>query len=614
MNGSSELPETPNRPLNASLGMIVALTVIAALLIVIIVRAYQVARQNAAGALIRVPADYATIQAAIDAAEPGDVIQVSAGVYAENLILNKPVSLVAEVYDQINPVNNQTIIDGRGGAAVILIPLDLTQMPVVRGFVIQNGVDGIQASSAFIAESNYLHTATNLISYQKGGGGFNRSNVYFNASDNAIRLDNVDRPILIENNRIMYSGDDGIEISLQNTTIPPALIEIDIWNNMILGNREDGIQFVDHAGDPQDTNRRFVIAGNLIANSKKAGIGLMPNANTLEDYSGADTVEAVRVFNNTFYGNDFGISGGDNLVAFNNIIANSLNVGAWKVQGPVGANSVVAYTLFHNNRLDADQTTIGTGIITGLDPLFVGAPNPGPDGAWETVDDDFSGLVLQSASPAIDKGVFQFVASNGEPVPPNPITGFTGAAPDLGWREFGAPIFSTPTATPVTSSTPAPTGTFLPTLTPAPSLTSTIIPSATLPAATATPVTVTAAPTNTVAVASPTVAALPTATFTATVQVTIQSVTPNTAVANTTVVLTVTGSGFQTGAGVSFEGGQGLPQEVVAVQVVNPTTLMVTVNAKNDGALGQQVWDIRVTNPDNSSAILADAFTVVPVP
>jgi len=91
-------------------------------------------------------------------------------------------------------------------------------------------------------------------------------------------------------------------------------------------------------------------------------------------------------------------------------------------------------------------------------------------------------------------------------------------------------------------------------------------------------------------------------------------VTPNTAVANTTVVLTVTGSGFQAGAGVTFEGGQGLPQEVVAVQVVNPTTLMVTVNAKNDGALGQQVWDIRVTNPDNSTAILADAFTVAPAP
>lgn len=607
--------ETPRRPLNASLGMIVALTVIAALLIVIVVRAFQVARQNEAGALIRVPADFATIQAAIDAAEPGDVIQVSAGVYAENLILNKPVSLVAEVFDQINPVNNQTIIDGGGGAAVILIPLDLTQMPVVRGFVIQNGVDGIQASSAFIAESNYLHTATNLISYQKGGGGFNRSNVYFNASDNAIRLDNVDRPILIENNRILYSGDDGIEISLQNTTVPPALIEIDIWNNMILGNREDGIQFVDHAGDPQDTNRRFVIAGNLIANSRKAGIGLMPNANTLEDYSGADTVEAVRVFNNTFYGNDYGISGGDNLVAFNNIIVNSVNVGAWKVQGPAGANSVVAYTLFHNNRLDADQSTIGTGIITGLDPLFVGAPNPGPDGAWETVDDDFSGLVLQSASPAIDKGVIQFVASNGEPVPPNPITGFTGAAPDLGWREFGAPIFSTPTATPVTSSTPAPTGTFV-TLTPMPGLTTTLTVSPTATVATATPVTLTPVPTNTVTVASPTVAAPPTATFTATVpaQVTVQSVTPNTAVANTTVVLTVTGSGFQTGAGVSFEGGQGLPQEVVAVQVVNPTTLMVTVNARNDGALGQQVWDIRVTNPDTSSAILADAFTVVPVP
>jgi IPT/TIG domain len=96
------------------------------------------------------------------------------------------------------------------------------------------------------------------------------------------------------------------------------------------------------------------------------------------------------------------------------------------------------------------------------------------------------------------------------------------------------------------------------------------------------------------------------------VPVTVQSVTPNTAPANTTVVLTVTGSGFQNGAVVAFEGGLGLPQEVVAVQVLNPTTLAVTVNARNDGSQGNQIWDIRVTNPDTSTAVLLDAFTVTP--
>jgi hypothetical protein len=96
--------------------------------------------------------------------------------------------------------------------------------------------------------------------------------------------------------------------------------------------------------------------------------------------------------------------------------------------------------------------------------------------------------------------------------------------------------------------------------------------------------------------------------------VTIQNVVPNTAVANTTVVLTITGSGFQNGAVVSFEGGAGGAQEVGTVQVVNPNTITVTVTARNDGSQGPQTWDVRVTNPDHSTGVLVDAFTVTPAP
>ncbi len=581
------------------------------LMIGIVAGVFALNRQRQAVTLLRVPQDYATIQEAINAAEPADIIQVQTGTYNENLILDRAVTLTAETFDAANPANNTTILDGGTGAATITIPASLTQLPTVRGFVIQGVNVGIRAESPFIAEFNFFVSSSDQVHYQWGAGGFNRNNVYFKANDDAIHLDNTDRPLLIENNRIMYATDDGIEVNLQDKPSPPAVVEVNIWNNMIVGSRDDGIQLIDYPDDPQDTNRRFVIVGNLFANNQKAGIGLMPNTTPLEDFSGTDMVEPVRVFNNTFYGNNHGISGGDNLVAFNNIIANSTGRGVWRVQGVPGSNSIVAHTLFFNNTLDADQTTLGAGIITDQDPLFSAAPNPGPDGAWETVDDDFSGLLLQSSSPAIDRGVEQFTAASGELIPPNPITGFIGAAPDLGWREFGSPIIITPTASPIPSPTlavsptiPSPTVTFTPVTPTATVVTQTPLPTATVVSPTANLPTVTASSTP-----------LATITFTpTTTQLNILSITPNTADANTTVNLTLAGTGFANGATVAFEGGQGTAPQVTGTQVVNANTIVITVNAAVDAGATTQVWDVRVTNPSNAFAVLTDAFTVIVPP
>jgi hypothetical protein len=215
--------------------------------------------------------------------------------------------------------------------------------------------------------------------------------------------------------------------------------------------------------------------------------------------------------------------------------------------------------------------------------------------------------LLQGTSPAIDRGVAQLVAASGEAIPPNPITGFIGAAPDLGWREFGSPVVITPTASPIPSPTFA-TATMLPTFTP-------ISPTPTV-------ATLTPAPSVTSAPLSPTVA-LPTstqpvpatATITSTPQPIIQNLTPNTASASTTVNVTVSGANFVNGAVVSFEGGQGTPPQITTpAQVVNPTTIVITVNTATDTSLGTQVWDVRVTNPNNSTALLPDAFTVTVTP
>lgn len=558
-------------------------------------------------ALITVPGDYSTIQAAIDAAKPGDIVQVQPGIYRENLNLDKAVVLTAATFDQLNPTTNSATLEGLAGAPTISIPSGLPQMPTIRGFVIQGGSVGIQAQSEFIAEFDFLRDSPVLAELQGGSGGNIHDNVFFKATGNAIQLDQVSRPLVIEDNRVLYSGGDGIEINLQESTIPPALIEVDISDNMLIGSTEDGIQFVDQSGGPADTNRRFVISRNLLANNTRAGVGLMPDGKTVEDYSAAQITEPVWVYNDTFFGNDYGISGGGNLVSFNNIITGSTARGVWRVQGPTGANAIVAYTLLYGNTLDSDQSTLGPGNILGNDPRFVALPNPGPDGAWQTLDDDFSGLVLRADSPAIDRGVTQLATQDGQPVPASPLSGFIGAAPDLGWREYGSPAFMTPTPSAIASPTAAMTGTPLTataaataTITPAAPSPTPINPSPTAPAPTATGAPPTSQPTGTAAITS-----------TPAAQVTIQALSPLQASKGATVTITITGSGFQNNASVSFYGAQGPAPQVMSVQIVNPTTILVLVDTQDDGP-SAETWNLRIANPDGSSASLLNAFTVTP--
>jgi parallel beta-helix repeat protein len=81
------------------------------------------------GTIVVPSPEYETIQKAINAANPGDVIEVTHGTYYENLMVNKSVSIVGE-----DPAN--TVIDGGGKGIVVNI---IRSNVVVRGFTIQNG-------------------------------------------------------------------------------------------------------------------------------------------------------------------------------------------------------------------------------------------------------------------------------------------------------------------------------------------------------------------------------------------------------------------------------------------------------------------------------------------
>lgn len=103
-----------------------------------------------------------SIQAAIDAANQGDIIRVASGVYNENLVVNKNVSLIGE-----NPSN--TIIDGSGTGRDVVVVASGTNNTRIEGFTIQKGDSFIESSSLVILYS-WGHTIINNIIRQSDYG------------------------------------------------------------------------------------------------------------------------------------------------------------------------------------------------------------------------------------------------------------------------------------------------------------------------------------------------------------------------------------------------------------------------------------------------------------
>jgi parallel beta-helix repeat protein len=82
-----------------------------------------------------VPQDYSTIQAAVNAANSGDLILVDAGTYTENVVVTKSVTLLGSS-------QNQTIIEAPSLTAVDVKSNNVT----ISGFTIRGGSTGVNVS------------------------------------------------------------------------------------------------------------------------------------------------------------------------------------------------------------------------------------------------------------------------------------------------------------------------------------------------------------------------------------------------------------------------------------------------------------------------------------
>ena len=153
------------------------------------------AQQAAAATVRRVPQDYPTIQAAIDAAVAGDTVLVSPGTYVERIDFQEK-EITVESTD--GPAS--TIIDGNQAGVVVRIVASAGQTPVLRGFTIRNG-----NNDGFFGGGVYAYGGPALIegNWVTGNVGCNGGGIEADASSATIR-DNI-----VSDNRPGCSGGPG---------------------------------------------------------------------------------------------------------------------------------------------------------------------------------------------------------------------------------------------------------------------------------------------------------------------------------------------------------------------------------------------------------------------
>ncbi len=371
------------------------------------------------GKTIRVPQDKQSIQAAIDAIHDGDTVLVYPGIYYEAITLDRKNITLASQFLETEDENDiiQTVLDGtvtqedgssEKGSFVIKIAEHSCPNLRVIGFTIQNGDDGIMCSGEAQILHNRFVNNNDAIDYESGGG-LCQFNTFENNEDDAVDLDGASEGVIADN-VIRNNKDDGIEIRLHKYSGP--VLNIVIRNNVISGNGEDGIQIIDY---PDISHRSICIERNLNVSNAMAAIGCMGDGNTKENYEGADIPERIYVINNTIADCEYGVTGGDNLIALNNIIISVRKSALKKVDG----ESIVSYNLLWQNGTDIKQSNVDEASIFRKDPLL---------------DEDFR---PKHGSPCIDAGIAQFKRGMSILIQ-LPSETYSGSAPDLGAFEFAA--------------------------------------------------------------------------------------------------------------------------------------------------------------------------------
>jgi parallel beta-helix repeat protein len=256
---------------------------------------------------IVVPDDYTTIQQAIDNAGLGDTIYVKSGTYFENIVVNKPISLVGEAaYD--------TIVDGSQAGTVIEVVTDNVSISnltvrnagssVPDAGIKLSSVENCSVSNNLVVDSGY----DGIMVYQSVGNSIIANSVqvtgdagilFYSSNNNTVSQNAVEKTsgygialqssyyCQVTGNVVTDSGYEGIALLASNWN--------SVFRNTVKRSASHGIRL----DDPSDYN---TFAENTVTDNKGYGFWMWYSSHNLFYHNLCNNTLNVQVLSAPQYG------------------------------------------------------------------------------------------------------------------------------------------------------------------------------------------------------------------------------------------------------------------------------------------------------------------------
>lgn len=372
--------------------------------------AFSFGLRSVSAATLNVPGTYPTIQAAVNAAAPGDTIIVAAGTYTETVTI--PAAKTGLIIrgaqagvDARNPRGAESIVNGAGGGFNVQ-----ASNVVIDGFTVRDTSGGLGAGIVVPGSVSGVKILNNIIRdnviglYLNGTNNEARQNYFLNntlagpAGGNAIYSDGGTNGVIVDKNR--FEGHDSSAMVFAGPTGCPAPFinqNLTITNNDILNQAGIGLFDTDTATIQGNTFQDTTTSGVYLGGNDK---NITVNFNNFSAAPATDAHNGVTIdnANGIYCGNGPGLNITNNnfenldcaIVLYDDALVDGTTVEAHNNR-IVGSETVGIHTDATNGTVDAGQnwwgcndvpsvngTGGGTCHCNGVGPAGEQSPDPIP--------------------------------------------------------------------------------------------------------------------------------------------------------------------------------------------------------------------------------------------